>query len=193
MSMPVATRGAVNARRRQRGFTLIEMLTTVAVVAVTTSVGVPALNGFVVGNRAATQVNTLIGALNYARSEAVSSARAVSLCPYLEDAEAADPADRYRCSNATAWGQGWIVFRAVVDEAGNATGAREVLRVFGPLAAGDALTGTVSSVTYLPTGFLADGSSSPGFALIPQACTADQRRNVSLSLQGQARVASAHC
>lgn len=191
--MPIATRVAAAARPAQRGFTLIEMLTTVAVVAVTTTVGVPALNGFVAGNRAASQVNTLIGALNYARSEAVSSARQVSLCPYTENPAASDPALRYTCASATTWQQGWIVFRTVVDESGTATGDREVLRVFAPLAPGDTLTGNVSTVTYLPTGFLAAGSSSPQFALIPQACTADQRRDVSLSLQGQAHVASAQC
>lgn len=191
MSLPFARRAA--AIRRARGFTLIEMLTTVAVVAVTTTVGVPALNGFVTGNRAAGQVNTLIAALNYARSEAVSSAREVSLCPYLENTAASAPADRYRCSSTTTWSQGWIVFRSVLDEAGNATGSREVLRVFGRLASGDALTATVNTITYLPTGFLADGGSSPQFSLVPQACAARQRRNVSLSLQGQAHVASAHC
>lgn len=184
---------AVAAARRQRGYTLIEMLNAVAVLAVTTSVGVPALNGFMVNNRAATQVNSLIGALNYARSEAVSGARRVSLCPYVEDSTAADPASRYACLDSTSWQQGWIVFRAVVDEAGNPTGAREILRVFGPVAAGDALSGNVSMVSYLPTGFLADEATSPQFSLIPQSCSAEQRRNVSLSLQGQAHVATASC
>ena len=65
--------------------------------------------------------------------------------------------------------------------------------MFGRLASGDALTATVNTVTYLPTCFLADGGSSPAFSLTPQACAAGQRRNVSLSLQGQAHVASAHC
>ncbi|WP_293373926.1 GspH/FimT family pseudopilin [Nevskia sp.] len=179
--------------RRPRGFTLIEMLTAVAVLAVTTTVGIPALNGFVTGNRAAAQVNSLIGALNYARSEAVSSARQVSLCPYTEDADATDAAARYSCMNSTTWQQGWVVFRAVVDEAGNPTGAREILRVFGPLSSGDALSGNVSTITYLPTGFLADDAASPRFSLIPQSCSADQRREVSLSLQGQAHVATANC
>lgn len=193
MSEMPRTRRRAAAGRVQRGFTLIEMLSTVAVIAVTTTVGVPALNGFVVGNRAATQVNTLISALNYARGEAVSGARQVSLCPYTENAGAADPDDRYTCADATAWQQGWIVYRSVVDEAGNPTGGHEVLRVFGPLSSGDALTGNVSSVTYLPTGFLADGSTSPSFALVPQACAANQRRTVSVNLQGQAHVASARC
>ena len=115
-----------NDPRPTRGFTLIEMLTTVAVVAVTTTVGVPALTGFVAGNRAAAQINTLIGALNYARSEAVSSARQVSLCPYTENPAASDPAVRYTCASATTWQQGWIVFRTVVDESGTATGDRLV-------------------------------------------------------------------
>lgn len=191
--MPIATRTAAGARRRSRGFTLIEMLTTVTVVAVTTTVGVPALTGFVAGNRAASQVNTLVGALNYARSVAVSSARQVSLCPYTEDSSADELADRYRCATGTDWRQGWIVFRAVVDEAGNATSDREVLRVFGPLADGDALSGNVSAVTYLPTGFLAASNTSPSFAMIPQGCSGNQRRQVSLNLQGQARVAATRC
>lgn len=192
MPMPHVHRVAAPVRP-QRGFTLIEMLTTVAVLAVTTTVGIPALNSFVVTNRAAAQVNNLVTALNFARAEAVSGARQVSVCPYAEDASEADPEDRYSCANSTAWHQGWIVFRAVVDEAGTPTGAREILRVFGPLAPGDALSSNVSIVSYMPTGFLAGTATSPSFALIPQSCSDDQRRNVSLSLQGQAHVASATC
>lgn len=184
---------ATAAARRQRGFTLIEMLSTVAVLAVTTTVGVPALNSFVVGNRAASEVNNLITALNYARSEAVSGAREVSVCPYVEDAAAADPAARYTCADTTDWQQGWVVFRETVDEAGVPTGSRDILRVFEPLASGDSLNGSVTAVRYLPTGFLADSAAAPSFALIPQACAATQRRNVVISLQGQAHVASASC
>lgn len=183
---------ATAVARRQRGFTLIEMLTTVAVLAVTTTVGIPALNGFVVSHRAATQANALLSALNYARSEAVSGARQVSLCPYVEDTNAADAADRYLCADTTAWQQGWVVFREGVDEAGNPTGAREILRVFEPLASGDALTGNVSTVSYLPTGFLA-GATRPSFALMPQSCSTDQRRNIDVNLQGQSHVATASC
>ncbi len=191
MPMPIANRVAA-ALHRQRGFTLIEMLTTVAVLAVTTTVGVPALSGFVVSNRAATQVNTLVGAMNYARNEAVSGARQVSLCPYTEHSAASDAAARYTCATSTTWQQGWVVFRTVVDEAGNPTGAREILRVFGPLASGDRLSANVSTISFLPTGFIS-GTTSPSFALIPQSCGADQRRNVSVSLQGQAHVATANC
>lgn len=68
-------------RRRQRGLTLPELLTTLTVLGITTTVVVPSLGRMVSDHRAATRVNALVGALALARSEAVSSAREVGVCP----------------------------------------------------------------------------------------------------------------
>lgn len=185
----------VHDRRRphcQRGFSLPEMLATVAVVAITTSLGAPALGSFVSGNRASSQVNTLIGALTLARSEAVAGARRVSLCP-IADSGSGTPEERYGCAVTTDWAQGWIVYRDAIDDAGLPTGEIEIVRVYDALIGGDALTGSVSALSYLPTGFLDTAAAAPTFSLVPTHCSASQRRTVTISLQGQSHVATANC
>lgn len=54
------------------GFTLIELMVTLAVLAILLTVGVPDFQAFIQKNRISAAANTLISALNLARSEAIS-------------------------------------------------------------------------------------------------------------------------
>ncbi len=167
-------------------------MSTLAIVAITGTLAAPSVSGLMVGNRMATQANTLISALNYARSEAVGTAREVSLCPYRIVASETEADARYQCADSLNWSGGWMVVRATVDEAGTASGGQQVLKLFGPLEPGDALTGSSKRISYLPTGFLAD-ASEPSFRMKPSACADDQRRDITLSLQGRPHVAIMPC
>ena len=60
--------------RSQTGLTLIEIMVTLAVVAVTLSIGVPSFQSMASSNRMSSAANSLIGALNVARSEAIKNA-----------------------------------------------------------------------------------------------------------------------
>ena len=55
---------------RQRGFTMLELLTTVAVVALVVSIGVPSMITMVQGNRVSGYTNELVATIYAARSEA---------------------------------------------------------------------------------------------------------------------------
>ena len=54
-----------------RGFTLIELMVTLAVAAILLAVGVPGLRNILLSNRLATTANDVVVALNLARSEAI--------------------------------------------------------------------------------------------------------------------------
>lgn len=56
---------------RQRGFTLIELLVALAVAAIVAAVVVPSFSGFLARQQAAADVNQVISAFSFARSEAV--------------------------------------------------------------------------------------------------------------------------
>jgi type IV fimbrial biogenesis protein FimT len=56
--------------RKQRGFTLMELLVTVSVLVITLAIAVPALSGFVRSSQLSGTQTELIGALMLARSEA---------------------------------------------------------------------------------------------------------------------------
>lgn len=178
--------------RRLRGVTLPELMTTLAVLAVTTTVGVPGLGRMVSDHRAATRINALVGALALARSEAVSAASQAALCPYA-DTGAAAPAERYVCTDGSDWSGGWIVYRIAADEAGNPTTTREIVRVIEAAAGGGTLSGPDHPLTFLPTGFLADvaepGGEAEQFTLAPPACAAQPLlRRITVSLQGQSQL-----
>ena len=66
--------------RSNRGFTLIELMVVCAVVAILVGVAAPSLNHFVQTNRLSNETNSLVSALNLARSEAINLRSPVTVC-----------------------------------------------------------------------------------------------------------------
>jgi type IV fimbrial biogenesis protein FimT len=64
---------------RESGFTLVELMVTVALMAIVLTVGVPSFSELIRSNRLTTQANEILGALALARSEAVKRAAPVSI------------------------------------------------------------------------------------------------------------------
>ena len=102
---------ATSIKRRSlptdRGFTLIELMVTIAVGGILISMAVPAFNDFVLNDRDIGQINSLVASFNFARSEAIKlNTGGIQICP---------SADGLNCSGTAQWGNGWIV----VDTLGN--------------------------------------------------------------------------
>jgi len=70
----------MNAKRNNSGFTLIEVLTIMLVVAVLASVGLPGMTRMLEGNRLSANTNRLVSSLYAARSEAVKQNIDVVIC-----------------------------------------------------------------------------------------------------------------
>jgi len=103
--------------KRQKGFSLTEMLVVVAIVAILFGIAVPSYRYIANASRMSSEINALLGDLMYARAEAIREGQTVSLCV---------SADGANCSGSTAWQTGWIVFP---DPAANDTpAAGSVLR-----------------------------------------------------------------
>ena len=89
------------AKSREIGLTLIELMTTLMVLAVVLVVGVPAFTNIMDTNRMAATVNEFVAAIHSARTEAVKRRANVTLCASTDGAT---------CSAAAGLREGWIVF-----------------------------------------------------------------------------------
>jgi len=86
-------------RMRTRGFTLVELMVTIAIVAILAAIAFPNFEASIRSNRIATSTNELIGALTLARSEAMRSPGGAVVCASSDGAN---------CTGS--WNQGWIVW-----------------------------------------------------------------------------------
>jgi len=140
--------------RTGQGFTLIELMVTVSVAAVLLAVGVPSFQTTVKNNRLTAAANSLVGALNLARSEAIKRGVFVTFCK--RNGGGTD------CDNSASWNDGWIVFSdldrdGVFDDDGDANLCEPdedcLVRVYPPLNAQIDLGFSRDRVTFDPNGF----------------------------------------
>ncbi len=94
--------------RQVRGFTIIEMMMTVSIVAALSAVAVPSMGEFVRNSAMRGHAIDLMGSIALARSEAIKRSSRVILC------RSADPlALTPTCGgNDRDWSSGWLVFVA---------------------------------------------------------------------------------
>jgi len=96
----------MHTNRTQTGFTLVELIFTIAVGLIFLTMAVPSYTTFSKNNRVTTLTNNLITDINVARSEAISRGVRVILCRSANPA-AASPT----CGGTTnTWTSGWLVF-----------------------------------------------------------------------------------
>jgi type IV fimbrial biogenesis protein FimT len=138
------------------GFTLIEMMVVVALLAILMMIAAPSLRDAMLGARMTAQVNDTMSDLHIARSEAVKRNSTVSLCPSANGSTCA----------GTNWSQGWIVFNEVAPANGlRAAGTEELIKRTPAISntnpnALSVLAGgaPVASISYGPSGAVTTGA-----------------------------------
>lgn len=170
------------------GFTLIEMMVTVAVAAILMSVGVPSFQQLIQSNRVTTQTNEFVAALNLARSEAIKRGSRITVCKSSTSTS---------CAASGGWQQGWIIFMDNNNNASADDGTGSILRVYGALS-DVTLTGNThvaSYVSYVASGStqLAGGGFQAGTLTLCPGSGATKGRTLVLSRTGRLSLSEYVC
>ena len=171
--------------KAQRGFTIIELMMTVTVLALLLGIAVPSFMETVRNNRTISQNNEFISGLNLARSEALKISGSVSMCA---------SADELTCSGSTDWTTGWIVFN---DLNANGTldapdGTDALLQTAGAAPPQFTLNATNRSfVRFAGSGMAPSGLEI--FDLVRTGCTGLKARRTNVSLVGRVSTTTVAC
>jgi len=93
-----------------KGFTLIELMMSLAISAIVLTVAIPNFANFSQNSRVTSQTNELIMAINLARGEAAKRGARVALC------RSSDLDDSPTCGGSNYnWGTGWLVYAVGTD------------------------------------------------------------------------------
>jgi type IV fimbrial biogenesis protein FimT len=168
------------------GFTMIELMITLSIVAILVGLAAPSLRETIMNIRITGQTNDLMSDLAFARSEAAKRNVPVVVCP---------SADGETCS-AGAWNQGWLVYPDTnVSGTKQANDDEKALKNRRALEGPNTLTLTCApsadSVTYRPTG--TTGSPSAIFTLCDTRTTVNAGRTIAINATGRAISARVTC
>jgi len=151
---------------RQTGFTLLELIITVAVGGVIMAIGLPSFVNLIKSNRLTTQTNSVLTALHLARNEAINRGHSIRVLPIVA---------------GTDWAPGWQV-RLDVNNDGITDAEDTVLRSFDAIE--DAtLVGDADNITYQSSGFITTASAST-ITLTAYECTGEDIRVIDVKLSG---------
>ncbi|HRF83012.1 MAG: GspH/FimT family pseudopilin [Xanthomonadales bacterium] len=163
---------------RQSGFTMIELMVTIAVVAILAALALPSFQASLRSNRVATTSNELLASLSLARTEAIRGLGPAGVCP---------SADGTSCATTTDWAAGWTVWRE--DRLAGGVVERTVVRYVQPKQR-MVVTGPDAGVEFTTQGRL-DGAAET-FDVNP-IDVATPARCVRVNPTGQARVSQGAC
>jgi len=175
---------------RLHGFTLVELMVALAILAILLAIAAPSYRDFVVDSRMSGEANEFLTGLTFARSEAVKRNRPVSMCK---------SGNGTGCANSGDWEQGWIVF---VDLPTGTIGSYDsgtdtILRVHAALNEQSTLVGTTDVedyVSYVPDGRsqMAGGGAQAGTFDLCTAGVPAAGRQITLAL-GRATAGKITC
>lgn len=158
---------------RERGFTLVELMITLAVMAILLTVGIPSFQSIFQSNRLATQANEMIGSINLARSEAIKRGANVTITP-----------------NAGGFQNGWCI------HTGNACAGGAVLRQFPAMNQMTVTAGVINAIVFNGQGQKSSPAGTITLQLSPTGCTsgmANYSRTVSIANTGRTSVTTGNC
>jgi len=150
-----------------QGFTLIELVATMAIVGILLALAIPSFNSTITSSRLTSYANDFVSALNLARSEAVR--RGVPVTVSNND-------------GSKQWQSGWTVNLCTTQPSQEC-----ILRFYPNLANGYTLKADINAVVYLPSGLITEPQEKT-FIL----CNGIASKSIIITIVGRAHISSVY-
>ncbi len=175
----------VESTSLEKGFTLIELMVVMSIMAIVLAITIPSMSGFVVDSRISSNVNEFIGAVTLARTEAVKRGRLVTICR-SSNADSKTPS----CDGGLSdWGVGWLVYEenSTSKNVGSYESGEVVILRRGALPAGTLVPANGAGVTVLSFNSLGEpiGAGAVAFNF---SVKGKRPRDVCISRNGRVKV-----
>lgn len=171
-------------RKKSQGFTLLELMVVIAIIAIVTTVAIPTFRAFTQNNRSEVTNDLMVSTLNLARNEAFTRKKTVTICG-LNEAQNA-------CVGTKAWTNGWVVFEDE-DSDGVLDPTEIILKVYNPF--GDNLVPLEALETFISYNRLGFPNISTNFtfAINPPGCTGENNRTITVTKTGVINASVTNC
>jgi type IV fimbrial biogenesis protein FimT len=170
----------------QTGFTLMELLMTIAIAAIVATIGIPSFRYVTNSNRIAAEVNGLLGDLQFARAEAIKEGQPVTVCM----SKGGTTCD----TTGNAWNSGWIVYSNPNGTGANTTipAAGSILRIQSTFTSTDTFLAqpAFSSITYNREGYAIGVGNGTLISLHDSTDTTAWTRCLAVSMNGMTQTAT---
>jgi type IV fimbrial biogenesis protein FimT len=166
-----------------RGFTLIELMVTIGILAVLLTIAIPSFTSTIINYRLTSISNTFVASAQLARSEAIKRNGKVTMCK---------SADGLTCTTAGGWEQGWILYQDVNNNGAINSPDDVIIHTESAAAANFSMTFVDNYISFIATGGTELINGAPQFGtvkLCSQSAPVGPARQMVINAVGRLRVA----